>query len=75
MARHWGEMKRYDIEMSGHNLYNVVHKLRLIFSKPDIEIPGRSEKKNGQTVDFSNTILCYNETKNKAQPIGSEVSE
>jgi len=45
MARHWGEMKRFDIEMSGHNLYNMVHKLRLIFSKPDIEIPGRSEKK------------------------------
>jgi len=43
--------------------------IRLIFSKPDIEISGGSEKKTGQTVDFPNTILCYNETKNKAQPI------
>ena len=41
--------------------------LRLYFSKPDIEFPGGSEKKTGQTVDFPNTILCYDETKNKAQ--------
>jgi hypothetical protein len=31
-----------------------------------------AKKKTGQTVDFPNTILCYDETKNKAQPIVGE---
>jgi len=44
----------------------------VFYFKPDIEISGGSKKKTGQTVDFPNTILCYDETKNKAQPIVGE---
>ena len=41
--------------------------IRLIFSKPDIEISGGSKIKTGQTINFPKMNLCYDKTWNKAQ--------
>ena len=41
----------------------MTFKIRLFFSKPDIEISGGSKIKTGKIVDFPKTILCYDETK------------
>ena len=43
-----------------------------IFPNRTFKVLAGEEKKTGQTVDFPNTILCYDETKNKAQPIVGE---
>ena len=54
---------------------NMSPYLRLFFSNLTFEILAGAGKKNGQTVDFPKTTLCYYEKKNEAQPIGSKLSD